>query len=198
VVHRRGCDGAAPPLLWQSRRVSWEEELFAVLEDLEQQAAGLYDAERGTEVADRARAEYAAVGLAGRLAASLGLRLVVGVRGAGRLEGVLERVGTGWLLLAGDHQEWLVRLPAVITVAGASARSVPEEAWSPVARLGPATVLRRIADAGHRCVVHDVEGSAYDVVLRRVGRDFVEAVTGDERRSVLLALENVAAVQRRR
>ena len=54
--------------------VPWEEELFAVLDDLEQQAEALYDAERAAELADRSRAEYGAVTLASRLMASVGDR----------------------------------------------------------------------------------------------------------------------------
>ena len=38
--------------------MAWEEELFALLDDLEQQAEALYDAERDAELADRSRAEY--------------------------------------------------------------------------------------------------------------------------------------------
>ena len=34
--------------------MSWEEELFALLDDLEEQAEALYDAERDAELADRA------------------------------------------------------------------------------------------------------------------------------------------------
>src|SRR5262249_11501197 len=43
---------------WQGRRVSWEEELFGYLDDLEGQAAALYDADRAPDIADRGRAEY--------------------------------------------------------------------------------------------------------------------------------------------
>jgi hypothetical protein len=81
-------------------------------------------------------------------------------------------------------------------VEGASERSLPEVAWSPVARLGLGSALRRLADAGERCLLHAVDGSNRDVVITRVGRDFVEAVRG-EGRSVLLALDSVAAVQSR-
>ena len=32
--------------------MAWEEQVFSLLEDLEQQAEALYDAERGPELAD--------------------------------------------------------------------------------------------------------------------------------------------------
>jgi hypothetical protein len=42
--------------------------------------------------------------------------------------------------------------------------------------------------------VRTTDGAAYDAVLQRVGADFVEAVTGEER-VVLLAFGALAAVQ---
>ena len=63
-------------------------------------------------------------------------------------------------------------------------------------RLGLGSALRRLADAGERCVVHLVDGGRQDVVLTRVGQDFVEgtAVGG---RPVLVAFSGLAAVQSR-
>src|SRR6476469_5093532 len=106
--------------------MTWEEELFAFLDDLEQQAGSLYAAERDVELADRSRAEYHHVTLASRLMASVGLDLVLEIRGVGAVGGVLERVGTGWCLLRGAAQDWVVRAAAIELVRGASERSVPE------------------------------------------------------------------------
>lgn len=176
--------------------MAWEEELFAVLDDLEQQAEALYDAERVLDLADRSRAAYREVTLASRLMASLGDQVRCEVTGLGAVEGVLERVAEGWCVLSGPSQDWIVCLPAVTVVHGASGRSVPEVAWRPVARLGLGSALRRLADAGERCVLHLRAGTTYDVVLRRVGADFVEATAG-EGRGVLVALDALAAVQSR-
>jgi hypothetical protein len=176
--------------------VDWDDQLFAFLDDLEHQAEALYAADRAGELADRSRSEYAAVSLASRLMASLGENVGFDVRGAGRVTGVLQRVGADWCLVHGPAQDWLVRLPAVLAVEGASQRSLPEVAWSPVARLGLGSALRWLADAGEHCLLHAVDGGTRDVVIGRVGRDFVEAVMG-EGRSVLLALDGVAAVQSR-
>jgi hypothetical protein len=176
--------------------VGWDEELFAVLDELEQQAEALYDADREAEVADRTRAEYGAVTLASRLMASVESEISLEVTGLGRLAGTLRRVATGWLLLDAVGAEWVVLLDAVAAVGGASPRSVPEVAWSPITRLGVGSALRRLAEAGERCVVHRVDGGRSDGVVRRVGQDFceVEVAAG---RIELVAFSAVAAVQSR-
>jgi len=176
--------------------MTWEEDLFAVLDDLEQQAEALYDAERSAELADRSRAEYQQVTLASRLMASLGQPVRLEVSGVGVVSGTLDRVGDGWCLVTGHAQDWVLRLEAVAAVHGASDRSLPEVAWSPIARLGLGSALRRVADAGERCVVHLVDGTAHDVLLRRVGADFVEAAAGEDR-ALLVAFSALAAVQSR-
>jgi hypothetical protein len=174
----------------------WEEQIFAVLDDLEGQATALYPAEREAEVADRARAEYHHVTLASRLVASVGREVAVEVRGVGRIEGELSRVADGWCLLRGPQQDWIVRLAAVALVDGASERSVPEVAWSPVQRLGLGSALRRLAEEGDRCVLHLVDGTRYDGTPARVGADFVELVTTSGP-CVLVTHESLAAVQGR-
>lgn len=175
--------------------MSWEEEVFALLDDLEQQAEALYAAERDADLADRSRAAYREVTLASRLMASVGTEVRLDVTGPGAVAGVLERVGEGWCLVRGPSQDWVVALPAVAAVVGAAARSVPEVAWSPVARLGLGSALRRIADAGERCVLHLVDGTTYDGRLLRIGADFAEVSAG--RRTVLVAFTALAAVQSR-
>jgi hypothetical protein len=176
--------------------VSWEEHLFSVLDDLEQQAEALYDAERDLDLADRSRSEYAQVTLASRLMASLDVDLVVGVRGVGRVSGSLQRVGTGWCLLHGARQDWIVRMEAITAVHGASGRAVPEVAWPPVTRLGLGSALRRLADAGERCLVHLVDGARHEVVLTRVGNDFVEGAD-EGGRTFLVSFSALSGVQSR-
>jgi hypothetical protein len=176
--------------------MSWEEELFAVLDDLEQQAEALYAAERDADLADRSRAAYREVTLASRLMASVGADVRLDVAGVGAVSGTLDRVAAGWCLVRGVGQDWVVALPAVGVVHGAAQRSVPEVAWSPVARLGLGSALRRLADVGERCVLHLVDGASYDAVPRRVGADFVEATVGAGR-TVLVPFAALAAVQSR-
>ena len=114
--------------------MTWEEELFALFDDLEGQAEALYDAERQAELADRSRAEYQQVTLAARLMASVGAPIGLDVLGIGLIDGTLDRVAAGWCLLSGAGQDWIVRLDAVAAVHGASERAVPEVAWSPLTR----------------------------------------------------------------
>jgi hypothetical protein len=176
--------------------MSWEEQLFSVLDDLEQQAEALYDAERDLDLADRSRSEYARVTLASRLMASIDADVGLDLQGVGRVSGTLQRVGTGWCLLHGSGQDWIIRIEAILGVHAASPRSVPEVAWSPVTRLGLGSALRRLADAGDRCLVRLEDGERLDLVITRVGQDFLEGnAPGD--RSVLVPFSHVAAVQSR-
>ncbi len=176
--------------------MSWEEQLFSVLDDLEQQAEALYDAERDLDLADRSRSEYAQVTLASRLMASVDAELTLELRGVGRISGTLQRVATGWCLLTSGGLDWIVRTGAITLVQDASPRSVPEVAWSPVTRLGLGSALRRLADAGEQCVLHLVDGGRHEAVLTRVGEDFVEG-TAAAGRPVLMAFSGLAAVQSR-
>lgn len=175
--------------------MAWEEELFALFDDLEQQARALHDAERSAELADRSRAAYAGVTLASRLMASVDRPVVVEIAGVGPVAGTVRRVGEGWLLLRAATADWVVRTDAVRIVRDPSDRSVPELAWSPVSRLGVGSALRRLADSGAPCVVHLVDGGRHEGVVGRVGRDFVEVEpTPEPPRSGAAGRERVALV----
>lgn len=176
--------------------MTWEEQLFALFDDLEQQAEGRFRVEREQEIADRGQAEYAQVTLASRMMASVDREVVVEVMGVGAVAGTLQRVSQEWLLIADPGQEWIVRLPAVSRLRGASGRSVPEAAWSPIARLGLGSALRRIAQARERCLLHLLDGSRHDVRPGRVGADFIEATVG-ESTPAIFAFSAIAAVQKR-
>ncbi len=186
--------------------MTWEEELFGFLDDLEQQAGALLGAERDLEVSDRSRTEYQQVSLASRLQASVGREITLHVAGPGAVRGRLDRVTGTWCLLAPttavatsspSSQEWIVVLEAVEAVEGADVRSVPEVAWSPLTRLGLGSALRRLGDAGERCLVHRRDGGRHDGVPGRVGQDFVELSEGhgDSVRLTLVAFAAIGAVQ---
>lgn len=155
--------------------MSWEHELFALFDDLEGQAAAAWEADREGELADRARTEYGTVTLASRLMASRGHEVTLDLPHVGRVEGRLDRVGEQWCLLGGPRQDWIVPLRVVTAVRGASDRSVPEVAWSPIDRLGLRAALRRLADAGARCLLHLADGARHEAYVHRVGADFLEA-----------------------
>lgn len=176
--------------------MDWDAQLFDFLDDLEQQARALYDADRVSELADRSRSEYAAITLVSRLMATVEEEVTLDVLGVGALSGRLRRVGPDWCLVHGAAQDWVVRLAAVKAVEGASERSVPEVAWSPVSRLGLGSALRRLADAGADCRLHTVDGKVRDGRLARIGADFAELTVG-EGRVVLVARDALAAVQSR-
>lgn len=176
--------------------MSWERDLFAVLDDLEGQAQAAFEAEREAELADRARAEYGTVTLASRLMASVGARVGLDLPTLGRVEGTLERVGEGWCLVRGAGQDWVIPLRRVVAVHGASQRAVPEVAWSPVSRLGLGSALRRLAESDVACQLCLCDGSRPEVRVVRVGADFVEVATASDER-VLVAHDAVVAVRSR-
>lgn len=175
---------------------SWDEQLCALFDDLEGQASARYDLERDAELADRSRAEYSHVTLDSRLMASVGDRLVLTVAGVGRVEGELRRMGSGWCLVSGHAQDWILRTPCIRVVQGGSERSVPTLAWSPLHTLGVSSALRRLADSRARCVVHLVDGGRHEAVVHRVGADFVEISTPSDERA-LIAYDAISAVQSR-
>lgn len=169
-----------------------DDELFRMLDDLESQAQAAYAAEREAELRDRSASEYQHVSLAGRLMASVGEDVSLEVLGVGRIAGELARVAAEWVLVRAGRQDWIVGIAAIASVTGASSRAVPEVAWSPVARLGLGSPLRRLGDTGADCVLHLVDGRRHEGALRRVGADFVELRSG-----LLVAFAALAAVQAR-
>jgi len=181
--------------------MTWDDSVFAVLEDLEQQAAGLRLAERDAEVAEMTVAEYSRIGLAERVHASLGRELGVRLVGGHQVAGRLARCGPDWLLLAdGPEQrsvQWVVPTRGVTTVSGLAARADSEETWPVADRLSLRSVLRRLAAESAPCVVHLVDGSQLRGRLGRVGRDFVELHPGDglERGPLAVPLDAVAALR---
>ena len=176
--------------------MAWEDELFALFDDLEGQASALWEADRDAELADRAQAEYAAVTLAGRLMASTGSTVALDLPGAGRVSGELRRVGQDWCLLAGPAGDWVVPLRHVQAVRGASTRAVPEVAWSPVHRLGLRSALRRLAEGGVSCLLHLAGPVRLEARVERVGADFAEVVT-PAGEAVLVPYAVLVAVQDR-
>ena len=180
--------------------MGWEDDLFALFDDLEGQAEALYDADRDPELADRSRAEYQQVTLASRLMSSVELEVTLDIVGVGAVTGILGRVAATWCLVSGATTAapaWIVPLGAVARVSGASERSIPEVAWSPLTRLSFGSALRRVSESGERCLVHLVDGARHEGTLRRVGRDFVELVDASGR-VALMPYPVIGAVQSER
>lgn len=177
-----------------------DEALLGLLDDLDAWGTALQHRERVEEVRDRSRSAYAEVSLASRLMASLGLPISAQMRGVGPLTGLLDQVGQGWVRLETATHCWSLRSEALLMVRGVADRSVPEQAWSPLARLGFAAVLRRAADAGEPCLLV-VDGGAdraamvRDAVVIRVGADFVELRVEAEAGRVLVPTTAVLALR---
>ena len=172
--------------------MSWERDLEALFEDLEQQAAGLDLSERDGEVADRSVAEYARVELLARVHASVGRQVTLTLLGAGPVAGVVGAAGRDWCLLvdgpsgAGDV---LVRVAVLRAAQGLSPRAVVEDARPVTARLGFGAALRRLTEEEPEVLVQHVDGVRSRVAVTRVGADFLEA--GD----TVLPMACVAAVR---
>ncbi len=176
--------------------MSWERDLFAVIDDIEQEAAAAFAAEREAELVDRARSAYAEVTFVSRLMASVDREVTLHVRGVGPVRGRLQRVGPDWCLVDATSRDWVVPLAAVSRARGLSQRALPEVAWSPVARLGLGAALRRVAGTAESCLVHQLDGDRVELVLTRVGADFVEG-TGVDGGVVVVRLAGLAAVASR-
>lgn len=167
----------------------------ALLADLEQQADGQRLAERDLEVAELGRAEFAQLGLEACLRGSLGRRVQVTVLGVGQLEGVLRRVGQGWLHLGGEAGAWWVTVAGLGGVRGLSGRPAPPEGVAD--RLGLGSQLRAAAEAGGGVVLHRLDATAVVGTLTRVGADFVAVRSGEGvgAREELLPFTALAAVR---
>jgi hypothetical protein len=170
-----------------------DRRLAGFLDDLEQQAASAWAADRELEVAERAQAEYARVTLAARLMAAVGESIDLVVQGIGPIAGHLVRVADGWCLLASGSAEWVIRVPTIQTVRGAPSSAIAPEAWSVTSRLGLASALRGLA--GEECVVRLLDGTSVAGRVGRAGADFVELRT-DASATALVAYAALAAVRR--
>ena len=159
--------------------MTWEEAMFAVFDDLEQQAQGLHLLERDAEVADLTAAEYAGVDLASRLHASFDLDLQVRLLGGRVVSGRLVRTGDDWFLLADPRAEWVVRYAAVASIDGLSPRADNQDTWSVADRLSLRSVLRRLSAAGESCAVHFTDERQVEGRIGRVGGDFFELHRGE-------------------
>lgn len=157
-----------------------EKRLNGLFEDLEQQAEGLRLSDRDAEIADRVRAEYAAVDFAARLHASVSASVRLTVTGLGAVEGMLTRTGVGWCLLedVGSGREWILRTAAVTRAQGLSDAAVGAPARSALTRLGLGSALRGLSDSRAPVVLVHVDGSRTQGQLGRVGADFVEVRGG--------------------
>ena len=155
--------------------------------DLEAQLEAAAAAELDGELADRTRREAALLGLVDRARAAVGHPVVVRVRGAGPVDGVLAEVGAQWLLVTETGgRDVIVPLAAVVSLAGLRAWSAaPGSGGQVFARLGLGSALRGIGRDRVPVQVVLTDGSVVAGTVDRVGADFVEVTehaVGEPRR----------------
>lgn len=145
----------------------------ALFADLEAAVEGAQRLEYEAEVAEQARAEYAAVRLADRLRAHAGRRIVCHLVDGQRLEGAVREVGPHWVILQGAQGQVLVPGPALAGVDGLG-RSAALPDGELARRLGLGVVLRGLAvrRVPVRLALHGGELAAGTV--DRVGADHLD------------------------
>jgi hypothetical protein len=161
-------------------RVRWEL-LFA---DLEAFAEATERAEFQVDVADRGRAERAALTLADRLRGHLEAELAFRLLGGDVVRGRLLDVGSDWVLLD-DGCQVVLPTAAVIGVEGLSrlAAAPPDELGR---RVGVGVVLRRLSRDRAPVRVGLLDGTALTGTIDRVGADHLDLArhAADELRRV--------------
>ncbi len=155
-----------------------------LFEDLE--AAG--EAERRAafeaEVAERTRAERAALTVADRLRASRGREVGLRLTGGESISGRVEQVGATWIALDSAGPV-LVPLAAVAAVSGLATTGAGD-AGPPALQVPLTVVLRRIARDRSAVRLQLRGGAVIEGTLDRVGADHVDVAehpTGEPRRA---------------
>lgn len=131
-------------------------------------------AERDIEVADRTRAEIGRTTLLNRLRCHEEELVSLRLLGGTALNGVLERVGVDWLLLAGPP-DVVVPMTAVGAVVNLPLDSVsPSGVESVSSRLTFSSAMRGLATDRARVTVLLTDQSVVSGTPDRVGRDYVD------------------------
>ncbi|MFS3129355.1 hypothetical protein ACLM5J_13215 [Nocardioides sp. Bht2] len=171
-----------------------DEQIFALLDDLNAEADAAFGAQQALEIADQARAEYGTVTLNARLMAAVGSEVTLDVVALGTVQGRLSAVASSWLLLRMPQRAWVIPTAALLSCDGAPSHAVAELAWPRTAQLGLGSVLRRMADSGDPVQLVLRDGARLTGGWRRVGADFAELASAEGRRLVLVPFAAIAAV----
>lgn len=160
----------------------------ALFEDMEAQLAAGERLDFDAEVAERTRADAAAVKLADRLRGSLGLRIGIHLASGTLFEGVLSHVGSQSMVLDEPRHQVLIPQASAVRYTGLSRLAVTEHS-TVRQRLGLASSLRALSRDRASLTVLVARGPAESVlhgVIDRVGQDFLDlALTqaGEDRRA---------------
>lgn len=148
------------------------DRLFA---DLAAEFDASSDAELQSEITDRIWAERARLRLVDRLRGSADRVLDVRLLGAGSITGSLRGVGPDWCLLSTGLMDNVVRLGAVLDIAGMAAYSAePGSEGAVAARFGLTAVVRRLARDRAFVSVLQVDGGLITGVVELAGADILE------------------------
>lgn len=155
----------------------------ALFADLEAQLDAERGAELDAEVAERTRAELAAVALADRVRAHVGRSLQLGLRDGSRAQGRCADAAAEWVVLHDGPAQVLVPWTAVSSVSGLSRASAPPPGQV-LGRLGLRHALRALA-RDRTAVRLRLDGAEVTGTIDRVGADHVDVAehpTGEARR----------------
>lgn len=150
--------------------------------DIEAQVDEALRLERESSAAEVERAEFTRVRFRDRLRGAEGRVVTLEVAGVGRLEGVVRRVGSDWLIVEEGASDWLIFTPSILSATGVGASAPPAEGalWE---RLGVASALRTVSrDRSAVRVFLSSDGQGSPVrsgVIARVGADFLDLWEAD-------------------
>jgi hypothetical protein len=164
-----------------------------LFDDLDAQFDAARRADLDGEVADRIRREVALVHMVDRLAAAVGRTVQLVLPGDASLGGSIARVGDGWALIETAGGVVLVRLAAVMSIAGLPVEAV---GLGPIeSTLGVGHVLRGIARDRSPVSIGLVDGSRLEGTVDRVGADHIDVaihpIDEPRREAVVAAVRTV-------
>lgn len=163
-------DGGAVSLPGDYRDHMRWDALFADLEAEVEEARRL---EHEAEVADQARAEYAAVRLTDRVRAHHGQALICRLVDGQRLEGRVLDVGPQWVLLQVARRQVVVPLTAIAGIDGLTHSAAPPEG-EVERRIGLAVVFRGLAVRRVPVCLALAGGGQLPGTVDRVGADHLD------------------------
>lgn len=161
-----------------------------LFEDLEAQSADLELDERDALVDELRDGDWAQTSWR----QLLGGRVVLDVRGADRLEGVVTLVNDRLVHLRSEGMDHVISAAAVLAVHSTERRADAPSAVGDA--LGWGHVFRALRDAGEEIRVRLVDGSVRDGSVLVAGRDFVRLRAGSGRDQVL-PFDGIAVVSGR-
>lgn len=136
--------------------------IFRVIADYESHFDNELREERAQDVAERIVEERASVTLAQRMLAMSGQEIKIGMANGERICGRIIDVATTWVLLDGGQEETLIPFAAIVEVELVR-HALPEDIRVS-AKLGVASILRRLAQRGVRVRIVHASGALRGII----------------------------------